>query len=197
MLLCRRRGASSFTAMSTSTRPSLLTPPSADVGPGFAGVVKQQEWLAVADLVMREFFNQIVRVAIGEEKIEIAVVVIIEELEAPPAHQASRGADAGGQGLIVEGLVVIVLIERIHLVVDVGDEQVHPAVLIDIGGIEAHAGTRPALGAVGDSGLGCDLLETAVATVREEEVGDRVVGDKEVEASVVIDVRRNHAPGLA
>ena len=169
----------------------------ADVGPGFAGVVKQQEWLAVADLVMGEFFNQIVRVAIGEEKIEVAVVVIVEELEAPAAHQAGGGADTGGEGLVVEGLVVIVLIERIHLVVDVGDEQVHPAVLIDVRGVEPHAGARPAFGAVGDPGLGSNLLETAVATVGEEEVGDRVVGDKEVHAAVVVDVGGNHAPSLA
>src|SRR5262249_3317200 len=68
---------------------------STNVGPCLTRVVKQEQWFAIADLVVGELFDQIVWIAVGKEKVEIAVVVVVEELEAPAAHQASRCADAG------------------------------------------------------------------------------------------------------
>src|ERR1700675_2343527 len=81
--------------------------------------------------------------------------------------------------------------------VDVGDEQVHPAVSVEVGRVQAHSRARPAFGAVSHPRRGPDLLEAPVAAIREQEVGHCIVGDEQIHATVVIDVGSNHAPSLA
>ncbi len=81
--------------------------------------------------------------------------------------------------------------------VDVGDEQVDPAVLVIVGGIHAHAGAGLAFGAVTDICLQADLLELAIAPVEEQEIRDRVVRHEKIHAAVIVDVAGDHAPCLA
>ena len=90
--------------------------------------------------------------AVGEEQIDEAVVVVVEELEAPAAQQARRLRDAVKRRDIRERLVALVLVEREHLLIDVGDEEILLAVAVDVGGIDAHAGARPAVDAEADFG---------------------------------------------
>jgi hypothetical protein len=42
-----------------------------------------------------------------------------------------------GEGEIVEGFVMIIAVERVDFVINIGDEKVHPAVVVEIGGIDA------------------------------------------------------------
>ena len=83
--------------------------------------------------------------AVGEEQIDGAVVVVIEELQPPAAQQARRLRDAVDVRDVAEGLVLVVLVEREHLLIDVGDEQILLAVAVEVGGIDAHAGARLAV----------------------------------------------------
>ena len=39
---------------------------------------------------------------------------------------------SGRTGPVIEGLVVIVLVQGVHFMIDIGDEEIHPAVLIEI-----------------------------------------------------------------
>ena len=54
-------------------------------------------------------------------------------------------------------------IEPGHLVVEVGDRDAHPARVLEVGRIDAHAGAGAAIGAERDTRLDADLLEGAVA----------------------------------
>src|SRR5581483_1002630 len=105
---------------------------------------------------------------IRQEQMQITVVVIVEELQSPSAHQASRLAHSILHRHIVESLIVVVLIERIHSVIDIGDEKVHPAVLIEIRPINSHAGPRASLCAILNPPLLPNLLETAAAVHEEK-----------------------------
>src|SRR5258708_6790522 len=91
---------------------------------------------------------------------------------------------------------MIVAVDRIHFLVDVGDEQILPAVLIEIGGIDAHAGAFAPVLTVGHAGAETHLFKFSVVLVHEKEICDRVVGDEEIHPTVVVHVRGNHAPGF-
>src|ERR1035437_9911262 len=78
---------------------------------------------------------------VAEQKIEIAIVVVVEEFQSPSAHQARGRTNARRKGEVAKGLVLVVVIERVHLVIDVGLEQINPAVLIVVSRIDSHPGT--------------------------------------------------------
>src|SRR5579883_1149349 len=139
----------------------------------------------------------VVGMTIHDEQIGIAVVVVVEEFYAPSAHETGDSADAGWTGHFVEREITIVLINRIHFVVDVGDKKVLPAIVVEIGGIDAHAGARPALLAESHAGIEANVRECAVLFVKEEKIFDGIVGDEKVHPSVVVDVGGDDAPGLA
>ncbi len=159
-------------------------------------VVEQEQRLLVGHL-RRVVLDHVVRVPVGEHQVEVAVVVVVEELQAPPAEQPRGLRDAVGVGHVLERLVAAVLVEREHLLIDVGDEQVLPAVLVEVGGIDAHARPRLAVGREAHLGRQADLLPLAAAAVHEQEVLHRVVGDEQVELPVVVQVGGDDAEALA
>ena len=109
----------------------------------------------------------VVRVAVRQEKVGGAVVVVIEEFHAPPAHVQRDLADAVRDSHIVEGLIAIVVVEGIHLLIYVSDEQVHPAVLVVVGGVRAHPGPGAPLDAVAHVGLQAYFLEFSITAINK------------------------------
>ena len=79
--------------------------------------------------------------------------------------------------------------KRRRLAVEVGHEQVGPAVAVEVGHGRPHAGLEGTRGVAGDARRGRDLLEPQAAQVAQEVVGRRVVGDEQVDAPVVVEVR--------
>ena len=116
---------------------------------------------------MGKFLDEIVGESVGTNKVQIAVVVVVEELESPAAHPARRHADALGHGDIFKGRIAVVLIEGKNLLVDVGDEQIHPAVLIEVGGVHTHSGTGATFGTVGNVGGEPGFFEAAAAAIQK------------------------------
>jgi hypothetical protein len=76
--------------------------------PGAARVVKEQKRLPVGYIVVN-LFDQVVGMSIGDDQIEIAIVIVIKELHSPAAHQLGRVGDAGGSGDVVKCFIVPVL----------------------------------------------------------------------------------------
>src|SRR5258706_6624658 len=140
--------------------------------------------------------DEVVRIPVSKEQIEIAVIVVVEEFQAPPAHQAGRRCNSSDSRLVVEGFVVVVLVERIHFAINVGDEQVRPTVFVEICCIDSHSRSRAAFRTIGNSCLGSNFLEAASVAVHEEKVSDGVVGHKQIHTTVVIQVGSHRAPGF-
>ncbi len=69
--------------------------------------------------------------------------------------------------------------------------------MIEIRGIDTHAGAGFAAGPIGDAGGEADFFEFFSFAVGEKEVGGGVVGDEEIEEAVVVDVGGDGAPGFA
>ncbi len=88
-----------------------------------------------------------------------------------------------------------VIMVRIHFLIDVGDEQILPAILVKNSCFDAHAGASLAVRTVADASLQADFGELAVL-VDEEEVRDGIVGDEEIGPTVTINISGDDAPGF-
>src|SRR5215467_15654118 len=103
-----------------------------------AVVVKQKQRLFVLYLA-RVDLDHIIRMPVGQEKIDVAVVVVIKELQAPAAQQPRGVRNSVHVGYVRKGLVLVVVVEREHLLVYVRHEEILPSVLVKIGGIYSHS----------------------------------------------------------
>src|SRR5690242_11406490 len=116
----------------------------------------------------------------------IAIIVVIEKLQSPAAHQLAGGGNSGWTSDVVECLVMFVAVERVELMIEIGDEQVQKAVLVEIRGVDSHA--RPGLATFPKcyTRRESDLLKPLPFLILEQEVRLGVVGDKQVHPAVVI-----------
>ena len=126
-------------------------------------------------------------VAVGDHDVEPAVVVHVEEADAP-AEIAGVDADAGEVGAVVEVEAAEVLVEGFGVSGEVGLDDVEEAVAIEVSDGDAHAGLGLAIGRVGDAGFDGHILECAVLLVLVEGGGGGVVGDVDVGPAVVVEV---------
>src|SRR5258708_4006032 len=101
-------------------------------------------------------------VAVGDENILPAVVVEVEELQAEAEKRNADGAEVGGAGKVGERAVVVVVKKIVGVVGEIGLCDVGPAVIVVVGGIDAHAGLFAAIAAVGDPGLYADFGKSSL-----------------------------------
>ena len=73
---------------------------------------------------------------------------------------------------------------------------VDSAVLIEIGGIHAHAGAGLSTFSESNAGGESNFFKSLATAIHEQEIGERVVGHEKVHPAVVVDISRNHAPGF-
>ena len=141
--------------------------------------------------------DEVIRIAVGQKQIQVPVIVVINKFQTPATHEFRGLADAGRKRYVVKCFVMIVFVYGEHLAVEVRHEQIHPSIIVEIGRVHAHAGSRPAGITVSNAGSRGDLFEFSLATIDEEKIGHRVVAYPQVDQSVVVDVGRDHAPYLA
>src|SRR6266540_4056116 len=133
--------------------------------------------------------------AVGQKKIGIAVVVIIEKLQTPAAQQASCRTDLAR--LVSEGKILLVMVEAEQLLIDIGNKQILPAVAVKVRGIYTHTRARRAVVSEGYACLQPNFLKGPVALVDKKEIRHRVVGHKQISPAVVIHVSCHHTKRLA
>src|SRR6185369_1685376 len=85
------------------------------------------------------------------------------------------------------------MIKRVVFVGEVSDEDVKLAVVIIIAGGHAHAALLAAVLVDGGAGAEANLFERAVSFVSVVEIRRRVVGDKDVDQTIVIEIAREDA----
>ena len=126
-------------------------------------------------------------VAVGDEDVGPAVVVVIEEEAAEAERHQGVAADLGLWGFVDEEAVALVVVERDHLVGEIADNQAGMAAAVVVGSVGAHAGAGNAVFAEADSCSDSALFECAVFLIHIQLVGLRIVGDQDFRPSV--DVR--------
>src|ERR1700730_8936739 len=101
--------------------------------------------------------------AVRQEQVVGPVIVIIEKLQAPSTEESRRLRHPMRLCNVGEGFILVIAIERKHLLVDVGDEEILPAIAVEVSRVDAHSGARLAVSAVGDLGTQRNLLPTIFA----------------------------------
>ncbi len=136
-------------------------------------------------------------VAVGDEEVQPAVEVGVEEGDAP-AHRLEAGrGQARGAAHVLEEPVAQVPVEGLGVVGEGGEHEVQPAVVVVVAGVHPHPRLGPPLRVDGDAAQEADALEPAVPAVVVEEVGGRVVGHEEVDPAVVVVVGGEDAEAVA
>ncbi len=146
--------------------------------------------------VRRGQLDGVEHVAPGQEEVLPPVVVVVEEADAPAGGEQADAPDAGGVGVVREGPVPGVAVERPALVGEVRDDDVGPAVVVVVGEVDPHAREGPPVLVEGGEGQQRHLLERGVAPVPVEELPDGVVGHEDVGEPVPVEVGQGHAQGL-
>src|SRR4029077_17736652 len=108
--------------------------------------------------------------AVQLQDIGPAVVIVVEKLHRDAAQQNRFVSDAGAKRIVIEGAIVIVVVQAIQFEIKMRDVDILPAVAVDVGGVDAHAGFVAAIFAGGDSGSQRDILERSVVLVEEKKI---------------------------
>ena len=128
--------------------------------------------------------------------VEPAVVVDVDELHAPPEIRPGGRGDARRVAAIAEHAGRPVLVQRVVVVREVGDDEIGKAVAVVVAGIDAHAGLRPAVAAQRRARDQSLLDERPVFPVSEQQVRHRVVGHVDVRPAIVIEIGEDHAEAV-
>src|SRR5271157_1045947 len=131
-------------------------------------------------------------VAVADQNVGPAVVLHVEKTAAP-AQKLGVRAQTRREGDVFETGPALVVIERRRVAGKVGFDDVKIAVEVIVGGGNAHAGLRLAIGAEGATSFDGDILELAVLFVLIERAGSRIVGHVNVGPAVVVEIGGEHA----
>src|SRR5437667_2777148 len=106
-------------------------------------------------------------------------------------------AEARGKTCIREAAVAAVLIERIPLIGESGDDKIRQTIVVVIGEVHAHAGERAAVSIHGNTGEETDFLKRSVTLVVIEKLDHGIVGHEDVDAAVTVIIGKGDAEALA
>ena len=137
-----------------------------------------------------------VDVAVDDEEVEPAIVVVVEEGGTPAEERDGGFGDAGLVADVGEVGVAVVAVEGFVVVGEGGVEEIDEAGVGVVAGGDAHAGGLAAALVEGVAGGEGGVFEGAVALVEVEVVGGGVVGDEEVGFAVVVDVDKERRKAI-
>src|SRR5258708_30584925 len=121
--------------------------------------------LGIADPLLHAL-DGVFDVAIGDENIGPAVVVVIEEETAKTERDQGGAAHFGLRRFVDEQAVALVVIERDHLVGEVADDDAEAAAAVVVGGVDAHAGASDSIFAESYSWWNSAFLEATVLLIQ-------------------------------
>ena len=131
--------------------------------------------------------------AVRDGEIELAVVVEIEEPGAETRHRQTRGREARGRRTVFVAELAVVDVERVRLIDDVGHEEIEVTVGVDIAGRDPHSRFGLPRGVERDTEKERLVEEAAPALVQPQLIRFAVIRDIEVEPSVIVEIRAEHA----
>ncbi len=142
-------------------------------------------------------FRAIVDVAVRHERVEVSVVLDVEQVQAELHVRQRRWPEAGRHGEILEDARSEVAVVLVGLPLEVGHDDVGKSVSVDVAGVDPHASLGIAFDPEARPRSDGDVLELPAAEVVEQVVHDLVVGDVEVGLAVEVEVDEENAEALA
>ena len=143
-----------------------------------------------------ELVGDRVDVAVGDDEVEPAVVVVIGEGGPPAEERDARTGDARRIADVREEALAVVVVEDVVVVGEVRDVEVVAPVVVVVADGHAHVGLLAPRLVQGRARGVADVLERAVAAVAVEVVRRGVVGHEEIEPAVVVEVEEGDAEAV-
>src|SRR2546426_262928 len=100
-----------------------------DIHEAVAGIAREEHWLAVIQVRIL-LLNRVEIVPLRDEKVLPAVVVVIEEANAPPGMQHGDAAETAGEAGVRKAAVAGVLINRVALIGKIRDDKIGQTVIV-------------------------------------------------------------------
>ena len=136
-------------------------------------------------------------VAVDDAKIEVAVVVVVEEDRAEADERQRRSADSARKRHVLEQPLAEISKERMRLELMIRHDQIQVAVTVVVAEVGAHACPRHPVAGHRDARARATLREAAAALVVIQEVRHRVVGHEQIQPSVVVIVAEDNPEPVA
>src|SRR5689334_23567581 len=131
--------------------------------------MEQQKGLSISD-GLRSLADHVIRMTIRENKIEVAIVIVIEELQAPSAQETRGLRDRLGLRYIGECPISEIVVQREFFLIDVRDKKILPAIVVKVSRIHSHSGAGLAIFTVSDLGGYADLFPTLSTVIQEKKI---------------------------
>src|SRR5205814_8668489 len=125
-------------------------------------------------------------VAVSDENIEPGVIVHIKKAGAPAYIRVAGLSDAGSPAHIVESLLTHIVIERVGLLLKMGDKEAQAAAVVIIAPVHSHVAKLHPFAAESYAGKHAHVRKCAVVVVVVEVVGNGIVGNQEIGAAFVV-----------
>src|SRR6266436_405085 len=127
--------------------------------------------------------------ASSRQKILGPVVIVVNKLDAPPGIQECHSSQTGVLAGVQKSLVAIVFEKGKPLISERCDYKVRKSVVVVIGKINSHAGEAAAIRIHRCLGDQAYFIKCSIPLVLVQKFRDRIIGDKNVNASIVVVVR--------
>src|SRR5205085_12570124 len=109
-------------------------------------------WLAIFNALL-DLLDIVFYVAVGDKNVRPTIEIVIEE-KAGEAQREQAGTSNFRTGRFIhKQAVTFSVIERHHLVGEIGNDEAGTSRMIVVTGIDAHAGARDSIFAKGNAGL--------------------------------------------
>src|SRR6185312_9349595 len=151
-------------------------------------IAKHVRRLVIADSLLH-FFDLVFDVAIRDQNVRPAIVVVIKKETTEAECDQSCAADFRARGLINEKSVALVVIQRKHLVGEITDDQAGAARVVVVARINSHAGARNSVFAERYASRNCFLLKRSIMLVEVELVGLGIVGQENIGPAVAVIIK--------
>src|SRR5256886_13024123 len=138
-------------------------------------VTMQQQRLAKARTSVKCVYLRI-DVAVSDENIEPGVIVHIKKAGAPAYIRVAGLSDAGSPALVVESLLTHIVIERVGLLLKMGDKEAQAAAVVIIAPVHSHVAKLHPFAAESYAGKHAHVRKCAVVVVVVERSEERRVG---------------------
>ena len=131
-------------------------------------------------------------VSIGGEDIESSIEIAVEEEDTEGQFGSSGYSDAIGDGFILEHRQLVgecfADIQRGGFVGEVPDGDAQYIGVAEAADVDSHRASSIAVGIKRDSRLAAFFSKRAVSVAQEQEVADGVVGDDQVDVTIVVEI---------
>src|SRR5262249_5547043 len=133
-------------------------------------VIKQKRSFGISN-PQRMLVHLRIDVPVSNKNILPAIVVEIKKLDPEGKKRNTDRPKIRGASHVSKLAVPIVVVEIVAVIGKIRFHDVWPAVVVIVGGIHTHSGLLFAIGAIGCSGLGAHLGESALTVVVVEQAG--------------------------